>query len=93
MSLDAVAVKLSTEHADVFVGSKFSDSPYGAPLVYIKGVASASVREIVASSEVAIRVSDGQPYSRDDLYWQRVAIHEALGSTSISGAGSMVAPP
>jgi hypothetical protein len=74
----AVAGQVAREQPDAFVGSAVSPVPGGAPSLYIKGPASAFVRQLVAAAGIPIEIVDRQPYSFSELEARQLAVHQAL---------------
>lgn len=77
-AVGAIATRIATERPEVFVGSAVSAAPDGPPTLYVKGVADAFVRNVVAASDIEILLADRQPYSFDELEARRHRVHRAL---------------
>ncbi len=91
-----IAGKIAREDPDHFVGSAVGPDSDSVPRIYIKGQASAYVRELVAQAGVPIQIVDGQPYSFTELEDRAIQVQEALltlgledssVATDITGAG------
>jgi streptogrisin C len=95
-AVGAIATRIAKERPDSFIGSALSDKPGGTPTLYLKGPADAFVRELVAESDVGIRLADNQPYSLEELGARSHRVHAALAAagfrdivtgTNIAGGG------
>ncbi len=95
-----IAVQVAAERPDIFVGSVLSPEPGGAPSLYIKGPTDEFVRDLVADSEIEIKIVDNQPYSFDELKDRASQVARALQAQgfqyvsagfSIDGAGQIKA--
>ena len=77
-ALDAVTERLSTEYADVLVGSALAADPTQPPTVYVKGRAPADIRAL--ASELGVALVEEQPYSLNELDVRLAAVQEAMAS-------------
>lgn len=77
-ALLSVSTKIASQCPDVYVGAAVGTTPYEAPALYIKGPADSYVKALIESASVAIRLIDGQPYSRDELDARQSAVAGAL---------------
>lgn len=99
-AVGAIATNVAIHRPGAFVGSALADLPGGPPTLYIKGPADQYVLDLLAQSELAIKLADMQPYSFEELEARKLAVHhnlEAQGfrnvatGVNIMGAGSIVA--
>ena len=74
-ALDSVTTLLSTEYADVFVGSALADDPMDPPSVYVKGPAPDPVDAL--AKELGVVLIDEQSYSLAELDALLGTVHEA----------------
>ncbi len=74
----SIATDIAKERPEIFVGSALSKTPGGAPTLYVKGLADAFVRDLVAASDIEIVLADKQPYSFDELEARKSRVHQAL---------------
>ncbi len=95
----AIAEVVARERPDIFVGSALSETPGGAPTLYIKGPADEFIANLVAASEIEIVVADNQPYSFEELEARKRTVHQALVdmgfryvATSVNITGGGVIP-
>ncbi len=105
-AVERVSAAIAAEIPDILVGGVVSDDPMGEPSIWIKGVASPRVHELVDAAAVPIRIVEGQPYSFAELEDRSQRIADALSGqgyggvmvgTEVTGAGiipaSVVATP
>ncbi len=97
--IGAIAEVVARERPDIFVGSALSETPGGAPTLYIKGPADEFIGDLVAASGVEIVVADNQPYSFEELEARKLTVHHALEemgfryvATSVNIAGRGIIP-
>ncbi|MBU2704839.1 hypothetical protein KCM76_02535 [Zooshikella marina] len=62
-AVGAAAEQLAKSHPDLFVGSVLSEQPGGTPSLYIKGMATSAVYNLVAESKINISIVQHQPFS------------------------------
>lgn len=74
----AVAVEVSKTRPDVFVGSALSETPGGAPTLYIKGPVDKALNDLVAHGGITILISDNQPFSWDELEERKLRVVHSL---------------
>jgi len=63
---------------DLYAGAALSAVPDGAPTLYIKGKADESVRELVRSAGIPIKVADGRPFSWQELEKRSIRLNRQL---------------
>ena len=73
-----VAVEVSKARPEAFVGSALSDTPGGAPTLYIKGPSDKYVNDLVARSGIIILVADNQPCSWSELEERKLQVVRGL---------------
>jgi streptogrisin C len=90
--------QVSAEQRDIYIGAALSETPGGAPSLYIKGPAPKWVRDLVDAAAVPIKIVDDQPYSFDELEQRKDKVHQALvdmgyeavaTGVNITGAGEI----
>ena len=95
-SVGRIAGKIAREAPDHYVGSAVGPDADSVPRIYIKGKASAFVRNLVAGAGIPIEIIDGQPYSFTELEDRAIQVQQALlklgledssVATDITGAG------
>jgi hypothetical protein len=84
------------QRPDIWIGAALSETPGGAPSIYVKGPAPQFVRDLVAQADYLIAIVDEQPYSFDELEERSIRVFQALvdagypnvsSATHITGGG------
>jgi hypothetical protein len=88
--LRRVSRQVREEQRDIWIGGALSETPEGAPSLFIKGPAPEWVREIVADAAVPIVIVDEQPYSFDELELRKDRVSQALVAMGLPSAGAGV---
>lgn len=70
--------QIARHEPDHYVGSVLDTGTGSAPRIYIKGQASAFVRDLVAEAGIPIEIVDGQPYSFTELEDRTIEVQQAL---------------
>lgn len=86
-AVEAVAEAVYEQSPETFVGTALSETPGGAPTLYLKGAADSRVGELAAQAAVPVRIVDHQPYSfaeLQDLNRDLIDSLNALGYRKIS---------
>ena len=77
---------------EVFAGSILGAEPDDAPSILIKGRATPLVRDLVASADIPVLISEGQPFSFDEMNTRKLRVHQALQDAGYQNFASWVAP-
>lgn len=73
-----IAGKVAREEPEHFVGSAVGPDADSVPRLYIKGKASAFVRDLVADAGIPIEIVDDQPYNFTELEDRSIRVQQAL---------------
>ena len=85
-----IATRIAAERPEIFVGSALSTTPGGAPTLYVKRAADSYVRDLLAASDIDLKLADMQPYSFDELEARKLNVHRSLEAAGFRNIATRV---
>lgn len=73
-----IALRVSIDRPDAFVGSELADAPRGAPRLLVKGPADSYLQDLVRRADIDIVLADNQPFSLAELVKRKDRVRTAL---------------